>query len=41
MDKVIVSPSPHLHSPASTDGIMRDVIIALVPALLVSFMFYG
>ncbi|MBR4810051.1 MAG: RnfABCDGE type electron transport complex subunit D [Bacteroidales bacterium] len=41
MDKVIVSPSPHLHSPASTDGIMRDVIIALVPAILVSFLFYG
>ena len=41
MDKVIVSPSPHVHSPASTDKIMRDVIIALVPALLVSFQFYG
>ncbi len=41
MDKLIVSPSPHLHSPASTDRIMLDVIIALVPALLVSFLFYG
>ena len=41
MDKVLVSPSPHLHSPASTDRIMLDVVIALVPALLVSFLFYG
>ena len=41
MDKVTVSPSPHLHSPASTDRIMLDVVIALVPALLVSFLFYG
>ncbi|MBO4476574.1 MAG: RnfABCDGE type electron transport complex subunit D [Bacteroidales bacterium] len=41
MDKVIVSPSPHVHSPASTDRIMIDVIIALLPALLVSFFFYG
>ena len=41
MDKAIVSPSPHLHSPASTDVIMRDVIIALMPAILVSFLFYG
>ena len=41
MDKMIVSPSPHLHAKVSTDGIMRDVIIALVPALLVSFFFYG
>lgn len=41
MDKMIVSPSPHLHSSVYTDGIMRDVIIALTPALLVSFFFYG
>lgn len=41
MDKMIVSPSPHLHSPASTNRIMLDVVIALVPALLVSFLFYG
>ncbi|MBR4827032.1 MAG: RnfABCDGE type electron transport complex subunit D [Bacteroidales bacterium] len=41
MDKVLVSPSPHVHSPASTDGIMRDVIIALLPAIIVSILFYG
>ena len=41
MDKMIVSPSPHLHSPAYTNRIMLDVVIALIPALLVSFLFYG
>ena len=41
MDKLTVSPSPHLHSPATTDGIMRDVIIALSPAIVVSILFYG
>ena len=41
MDKVIVSPSPHLHSPASTNSIMRDVVIALMPATIVMLLFYG
>lgn len=41
MDKYIVSPNPHLHSPLSTQSIMRDVIIALAPAALVSVLFYG
>ena len=41
MDKVLVSPSPHVHSPASTNGIMRDVVIALSPAIVVSILFYG
>ena len=41
MDKVLVSPSPHVHSPASTNGIMRDVVIALCPAIVVSILFYG
>ncbi len=41
MDKLTVSPSPHLHSPASTNGIMRDVVIALCPAIVVSILFYG
>ena len=30
-----------MHSPASTNRIMLDVVIALLPALLVSFLFYG
>ena len=41
MAKFIVSPSPHIHADTSTRVIMRDVIIALVPAILVSVLFYG
>ncbi len=41
MDKYLVSPSPHVHSAVSTKTIMRDVIIALIPALLVSVAVYG
>ena len=41
MDKMIVSPSPHLHSPASTNSIMRDVVLALLPALVVMSLIYG
>ena len=41
MDKLLVSPSPHLHTTTSTKSLMRDVVIALVPALLVSVLFYG
>lgn len=39
--KYIVSTSPHAHSGASVERIMLDVIIALVPALLASFYFFG
>lgn len=41
MDKYLVSPSPHVHADISTRSIMRDVIIALAPAALVSAVFYG
>lgn len=41
MDKLLVSPAPHLHSKDSTRRIMRDVIIALIPAVLVSVYFAG
>lgn len=41
MSKLIVSPAPHLHSPASTSKLMNDVLIALLPASLVSIYFYG
>lgn len=37
----IVSPSPHLHSGDSTKRLMRDVIIALSPALAFSIWVYG
>ena len=36
-----VSSSPHIRDAANTRGIMRDVIIALVPALLVSVYIFG
>ena len=41
MDKYLVSPSPHVHAKDSTSSIMRDVAIALAPALIVSVVFYG
>lgn len=41
MRKLIVSPSPHIHSVENTQRIMRDVIIALSPSLLVSIYFFG
>ena len=41
MDKILVSPSPHIHASVSTTSIMRDVIIALCPAILVSVLYYG
>ena len=41
MSKLIVSPSPHIHSKDSTKSLMRDVVIALVPAIICSVVFYG
>jgi len=41
MQKLIVSPSPHIHADISTRKIMLDVIIALLPATIVSIVFYG
>jgi len=41
MNKLIVSPSPHVHGKESTRSIMRDVIIALTPAMLVSIYANG
>ncbi len=39
--KLIVSPSPHIHSNTSTSKLMSDVIIALLPAFVVSIFFFG
>ena len=39
--KLIVAPSPHIHGKESTQKIMRDVLIALVPAFAVSMFVYG
>ena len=41
MNKLIVSPSPHAHGRESTQSIMRDVLIALTPAMLVSILASG
>ena len=41
MSKLLVSPSPHLHTKTSTKSLMRDVVIALLPAVVVSVLFYG
>ena len=40
-NQFLVAPSPHVHSAESTTKIMRDVIIALLPALVVSATVFG
>ena len=40
-NKLIVSLSPHVHSGDSIEKNMYGVLIALVPALIVSFIFFG
>jgi len=39
--KMTISSSPHVHSPVTTQTIMRDVLIALTPALAGSIYFFG
>ena len=39
--ELTISSSPHVHSPVSTRTIMRDVLIALAPALIGSVYFFG
>lgn len=41
MSKLIVSLSPHAHGSDSVERNMYGVIIALIPALLVSFLYFG
>lgn len=41
MNKLIVSLSPHAHGTDSVERNMYGVIIALVPTLLVSFLYFG
>lgn len=41
MSNMTVSVSPHIKDKASTTTIMRDVLIALVPALLASVLIFG
>ncbi len=40
-NKLIVSPAPHVQTAQSTARIMRDVVIALLPALVVSTVVFG
>ena len=39
--ELTISSSPHVHSPITTKTIMRDVLIALAPALIGSVIFFG
>ena len=39
--ELTISSSPHVHSPVTTRPIMRDVLIALLPALIGSVIFFG
>jgi len=39
--ELTISSSPHVHSPVTTQTIMRDVLIALAPALAGSIVFFG
>ena len=39
--ELTISSSPHVHSPISTKTIMRDVVIALLPALAAGVYFFG
>lgn len=38
---LIVSPSPHIHTSRTTTSIMADVCVALLPAVIVSVLYYG
>ncbi len=39
--ELTISSSPHVHSPVTTRTIMRDVLIALAPAMLGGIYFFG
>lgn len=41
MNKITISPSPHVHSSDSVKRNMYSVIIALIPALIASIYFFG
>lgn len=40
-NKLVVAPAPHVQTSQSTARIMRDVVIALLPALVVSVLVFG
>ena len=41
MKKLIVSSSPHIHDKTTTTDIMRDVLIALLPATVAGVVLFG
>ncbi|MFA6867028.1 MAG: RnfABCDGE type electron transport complex subunit D [Clostridia bacterium] len=41
MENIIVSDSPHIRSPRTTKGIMLDVLIALIPAVIMGCVYFG
>ena len=41
MKKLIVSTSPHIKSPVTTQNIMLDVLIALAPATVMAVVLFG
>lgn len=41
MKKLIVSSSPHIHDKTTTSDIMRDVLIALIPAAVAGVVLFG
>jgi electron transport complex protein RnfD len=41
VDRLIVSASPHVHSGMNVTTVMRDVILAMLPGMLVGFWFFG
>ena len=41
MSRLTVSPSPHIFAHNSTQSIMLDVILALLPAAVASVIFFG
>lgn len=41
MDRMVVSVNPHIYAKDTTQTIMRDVLIALFPAVIASIVFFG
>ena len=41
MDRMVVSVNPHVYAKDTTQTIMRDVLIALFPAVIASIVFFG
>ncbi|HHY17605.1 MAG TPA: RnfABCDGE type electron transport complex subunit D, partial [Firmicutes bacterium] len=40
-DKLLITPSPHITSTKTVQGIMLDVVIALIPASIAGIVLFG